>query len=181
MNMFDQLRPSQPPPPPFHTQPYQVPVITPKLTTTKRKPPPENLETTGGHDQKRRLSDMNQHMSIAPKPTHVSPRFGSPVTQGKKRGRPSKAAVAQRDAEAIARGEVIAPPRTSSLRAETAGGERMAAQVYANIAPTPHPMGSPIHPASFGSPPYASSEVGSPKKKRPPPKKVSASIIGDVC
>jgi hypothetical protein len=182
MNAFDAIRnasPLQPHQPSFQTQSYQVPMSASVPKPVKRKQPPESLETGGSASPvKRRISDIPQHPTIRPKPTVGSPGQPSPnsSTQAKKRGRPSKAAVAQRDAEAIARGEVIPPPpRTSSLRPDTPGEYRFHTPTYANIAPllSPRPIPSPITPATYDTPNFSTSEPNSPgRRKKQLPKKV---------
>jgi hypothetical protein len=96
-------------------------------TERKRKSAPEALEPSQAAPQpKRRQSGADNMIRIQPKPSsNGSPlSFSTPPTtqQPKKRGRPSKADVEARNAAAIARGEVIAPPRTPASR-ETIGGE----------------------------------------------------------
>ncbi|KAG0652404.1 hypothetical protein D0Z07_1390 [Hyphodiscus hymeniophilus] len=74
---------------------------------------------------KRRQSGAETMIRIQPKPSsNGSPHAFStlPATQPKKRGRPSKADIEARNAKAIARGEIIAPPRTLAAR-ESVGGD----------------------------------------------------------
>jgi hypothetical protein len=178
MNAFDALRSSQPPPFPSFQGP--VSVSAPKHQGGKRKSAPESLEPTATGSAKRRQPDMTQH--ILPKPSNGSPGFNpsqNPV-QPKKRGRPSKATVEQRQAEAIARGEVIAPPKTSTPKPEIqAGGESVSTPVYTAIAPmvSPRPPHSPMAPASFESPQLANREADSPgKRKRAKPAPKSSKV-----
>lgn len=184
MNTFEAIRIGQSAPhQPFQTQPYQIPLAVPPSKQAKRKPPPDSLETSSS---KRRISDIAQHPNILPKPLVGSPGQSSQptTTQGKKRGRPSKAAVAQRDADAIARGEVIAPVRTSSLRPDTPGaGERTGTPMYQNIAPmmSPrHPIPSPITPAPYEQHSFTGSEASPGKKTAPALKKVDDPLTYEV-
>ena len=100
------------------------------------------------------------------------------TTAPKKRGRPSKADVEQRQAEAIARGEVI-PPKTLTPKPEKQGGGESVGS-YPAIAPMISPGPAPERPpqTSFESRPYRSPVEDSPaKKKRARP----GSKTGKVC
>ena len=139
----------------------------------KRKPPPESLDpSTAGPPAKRRTSGADSMIArdILPKPAsnHGSPSFNpsQPTAAPKKRGRPSKAAVERRQAEAIARGEVI-PPKTLTPKPEKQGGVESVGG-YPPIAPMGFPGPASERPpqASFESRPYASPVEGSPGKKK---------------
>jgi hypothetical protein len=108
---------------------------------------------------------------ILPKPpsNHGSPSGFNPsraTTAPKKRGRPSKADVEQRQAEAIARGEVI-PPKTLTPKPEKQGGGESVGG-FPTIAPRISPGPAPERPpqASFESRPYGSPVEDSPAKKK---------------
>ena len=91
----------------------------------KRKSAPEGLEPFLAAPQpKRRQSGAEAMIRIQPKPpSNGSPHaFNTPpATQPKKRGRPSKAEIEARNAAAIARGEIIPPPRTPAARKSMGG------------------------------------------------------------
>lgn len=122
MDAFDAFRTS-----PLSSLPPNL-SVPPQLqssgASTKRKSGPENLEpSSAAPTPKRRQSGADSiglTRSIQPKPSsNGSPQSFSPLVAGqqpKKRGRPSKADVEARNAEAIARGEVIPPPRTPGAR-----------------------------------------------------------------
>jgi len=167
-------------PHPHQQQPPQLQQQQPKQT--KRKPPPDSLEASTA---KRRTSDIPQLSNIAPRPIPGSPGQQSSTSAApKKRGRPSKATVARRDAEAIARGEVIAPIRTSSLRPDTPGArERTGTPIYQAIAPmmSPRmPMPSPLTPGGYGMQSFEASDANSPgKQNRPTQRNVSDAAFVD--
>lgn len=90
----------------------------------KRKPPSETIESfTAAHPPKRQQSAGDSTTStqrvIQPKPSNGQspPLFPSPQPgQPKKRGRPSKAEVEARNADLVARGHVLPPPKTPTQR-----------------------------------------------------------------
>ena len=93
----------------------------------KRKPPSETGETfAAAHPPKRRQSAGDTTTStqrvIQPKPSsngQSPPLFASPLPgQPKKRGRPSKAEVEARNADLVARGHVLPPPKTTTPRSK---------------------------------------------------------------
>ena len=116
--MWDTLRAGPPP--------SSLPIPAPER---KRKSAPEALESLQAAPQpKRRQSGADTMIRIQPKPSsNGSPLSFTtpPATQPKKRGRPSKADVEARNAAAIARGEVIPPPKTPVGR-ESMGGDASA-------------------------------------------------------
>jgi hypothetical protein len=144
---------------------------------------------TGPSPKRRQSGQDNPPMSasardIRPKPTSAN---GSPLpfssaplptaTQPpKKRGRPSKADVEQRQAEAIARGEVLQPSRTmtpKTLKPNTMRDEpgRMGFTVIAPMAPIV-PSNDPTMPGSpYQSDPSsaAAAEAAEKKKRARPP------------
>lgn len=113
----------------------------------KRKSAPEHLEPLMTNPQpKRRQSGVETLTSardIRPKPTssngspHPFSSFsGQSAVPTKKRGRPSKADVEERQREAILRGEVLPPPKTMAPKGgkQAVTGEPSSAG-YAAIAP----------------------------------------------
>ncbi|KIN05864.1 hypothetical protein OIDMADRAFT_49374 [Oidiodendron maius Zn] len=92
----------------------------------KRKPPSETIESFAiAHPPKRRQSAGETTTStqrvIQPKPSNGQspPLFPSPQPgQPKKRGRPSKAEVEARNADLVARGHVLPPPKTPTPRSK---------------------------------------------------------------
>lgn len=107
--------PTAPPGPPISSAPH------------KRKPPSEPGETfAAAHAPKRRQSagDTTTSMQrvIQPKPSsngQSPPLFPSPLPGlPKKRGRPSKAEVEARNADLVARGHVLPPPKASTPRSK---------------------------------------------------------------
>lgn len=93
----------------------------------KRKPPSEAVEHFApGHPPKRRQSagetTTNMQRVIQPKPSsngQSPPLFSSPQPgQPKKRGRPSKAEVEARNADLVARGHVLPPPKAPTPRSK---------------------------------------------------------------
>jgi hypothetical protein len=138
--------------------------------------------------QKRRQSSTNIiARELQPKPASngspiplVTPPAGTHI---KKRGRPSKADVEQRQAEAIARGEVLPPPKTPAPK----GGRQSTGLVEANtsgfavIAPTPTMGSGPLSEPS-AQVPFQREQAGSPpldasgKKKRARPSSRSSKV-----
>lgn len=145
----------------------------------KRKSAPEGLEPFQAAPQpKRRQSGADTMIRIQPKPSsNGSPlSFSTPAaTQPKKRGRPSKADVEARNAAAIARGEVIPPPRINAAR-ESIGGEANAEATIssagfgglASIAPmaASGPLSEPRMSTSFQSGPSDAEPGDGPGKKK---------------
>lgn len=143
--------------------------IPPTATSSsiKRKSVPDNLEISTGPAQKRRQSgtDLAPARIIQPKPaSNGSPRpFPSPLSGAlpKKRGRPSKADVEARHAEAIARGEVIPTARTLGPRnPQMMGvGQFDARGPVRDLAPSPRilapslPIGGDMNVASYSTQP----------------------------
>lgn len=155
--------------PPFHSQSFPGPISLAR-PTTKRKSIPDSLEPAVS-SAKRRQSDMTQH--ILPKPSNGSPGFNpsQSTIQPKKRGRPSKADVEQRQAAAIARGDIIAPPKPATPMPEALpAGESASTPIYAAIAPmlSPRPPASPMTPTTFVNP--EADSAGKKKRAKPPPK-----------
>jgi hypothetical protein len=163
--------------------PYSGPSFAPSFappaaasgSSSKRKSAPDNLDTTSaGPSQKRRQSgsDAIAARTIQPKPaSNGSPQSFSPLASGqqpKKRGRPSKADVEARNAEAIARGEVIPPPRSAGPRnPQMVGIGQFDARspIQRDLAPSPRilapslPIGAEV---SMGSFPQMPSQVAAP-------------------
>jgi hypothetical protein len=116
--------------------------------------------------------------TIQPRPSSN----GSPLSistfpttqQPKKRGRPSKADVEARNAEAIARGEVILPPKIPARRSTgdlTAGGDSSTprggvAPVASLISPSPMQEPRILMPYQSGAPGTKADEVGEAEKRR---------------
>jgi len=106
-----------------------------------------------------------------------------PTSEPKKRGRPSKKDVERKQAEAIARGEIIKPGLSTPISGQPVSGEDVnVGGSYATILPTP-PSLAPTHP--YESSPKLpiekdmldTSAVDSPgKKKRPRPSSKSTKV-----
>lgn len=144
----------------LRTQPYQYPTLPLPNLSHKRKSAPEHLEPLMTAPQpKRRPSGAESLPSardIRPKPTssNGSPnpfstfQSASPPVPSKKRGRPSKEDVEKRNREAIARGEVLPPPKAITPKGGKLpiSGESSSAG-YAAIAPmTSLPPLEPMRP-----------------------------------
>jgi hypothetical protein len=114
------------PPSQYSNIPPSLPITQISSAPVKRKPPPESLEPfAAAPPPKRRQSGegsiIGAQRVIQPKPSSngQSPiSFSSPQSgqQPKKRGRPSKADVEARNAELVARGEVLPPPKAATPR-----------------------------------------------------------------
>lgn len=134
----------------------------------KRKSAPEiyTQQPSAESASKRRQSGVEiipGARELAPKPSNGSPSpMGAlPGKPLKKRGRPSKADQERKHAEAIARGEVIAPTMTTQMGTFQAPSEEPSG--YAPIAPSP----SMVAPATT----YEShlKEAGESEVKQTPP------------
>ncbi|KAI9050185.1 hypothetical protein LZ554_006326 [Drepanopeziza brunnea f. sp. 'monogermtubi'] len=150
---FEALRPSPP------TQVYQfqahsqsLPALSPIIASAgiKRKSPGHLELFSPASDPKRRQSNdpVPTARDIRPKPP---PSNGSPLSMGsfhpsepKKRGRPSKKDVERKQAEAIARGDIIPPATTTPLLGYASHNNEVGMSNYAPILPTPPSM-TPAH------------------------------------
>ncbi|EKD20270.1 AT hook domain-containing protein [Drepanopeziza brunnea f. sp. 'multigermtubi' MB_m1] len=196
---FEALRPSPP------TQMYQfqahsqsLPALSPIIASAgiKRKSPGQLELFSPASDPKRRQSNdpVPTARDIRPKPP---PSNGSPLTMGsfhpsepKKRGRPSKKDVERKQAEAIARGDIIPPATTTPLLGYASHNNEAGTSNYAPILPTPPSM-TPAHvygptqstPMRKGSPESAAEVPGKRKQAKATPKalKPVGRASGVVC
>ncbi|KAJ5038420.1 uncharacterized protein L3040_007282 [Drepanopeziza brunnea f. sp. 'multigermtubi'] len=188
---FEALRPSPP------TQMYQfqahsqsLPALSPIIASAgiKRKSPGQLELFSPASDPKRRQSNdpVPTARDIRPKPP---PSNGSPLTMGsfhpsepKKRGRPSKKDVERKQAEAIARGDIIPPATTTPLLGYASHNNEAGTSNYAPILPTPPSM-TPAHvygptqstPMRKGSPESAAEVPGKRKQAKATPKALKPS------
>jgi hypothetical protein len=125
MDAWDALRAGQ-----SSSFPPNYPVHAMSGALPKRKPPPESLDPfASAPPPKRRQSGdttIGAQRVIQPKPSSngqspLSFSSAQPGQQPKKRGRPSKAEVEARNAELVARGEVIPPSKASTPRSKASG------------------------------------------------------------
>ncbi len=154
----------------------------------KRKSP-GNLEpfSAAPAPKRRQSSDLvPAGRDIRPKPagSNGSPlsMTSFPTTEPKKRGRPSKKDVERKQAEAMARGDILAPVTSTPLSGYGVQGEEVNISGYPPILPTPPALGpSPIYGQSTGTPVEKGtpeSTAGSPGKKRRPKATPKTSKVG---
>ena len=176
------------------SQPHASSSLPPPSSSHKRKSGAAELldPLSASPAPKRRQSGTNIiTRELQPKPaSNGSPvSFVTPSTGAttKKRGRPSKADVEQRQAEAIARGEVLPPPKTPAPKGGRAssGVAEVSTSGFAAIAPTPT-MGSSIALEPNAQVPFQSDQAESPaldasgKKKRQRPSSRSSKVFNLV-
>lgn len=164
-----------------HSQSLSLPSPTIASTGIKRKAPGTLESFSPASAPGRRLSGdpVITTRDIRPKPptSNGSPlsMTSFPTSEPKKRGRPSKKDAERKQAEAIARGDIIPPITTTPLMSYASHGEDVGMSSYAPILPTPASMN---HGYMYGPSPNTPIEtkegpesvVGSPgKKKRPKP------------
>ncbi|KAH6681706.1 hypothetical protein B0J14DRAFT_221377 [Halenospora varia] len=166
-----------------HPSPYASLPLPPSISN-KRKSIPESMEhLMTAPSPKRRQSgheSIPSARALQPKPTSAngSPLPftsipGPPAPQPKKRGRPSKADVEQRQQEAIARGEVLPPPKTLTPKGpKQPGMEEQSGSGFAAIAPMAitGPSGDPSMGGQYQTSPAMGDIPGKKKRARATPR-----------
>ncbi|KAG9232518.1 hypothetical protein BJ875DRAFT_485986 [Amylocarpus encephaloides] len=178
-------------------QPSPYSSLPPQSTSSKRKSGSELEHLMTAPSSKRRQSGQDNLPSstrdIRPKPTSAngSPLPfntlpGPPPPQPKKRGRPSKADVELRQQEAIARGEVLPPPRVitpkvlKQAQPQSQEASRSGFAMIAPMAPAKPTMGSGMGGGPFQSTPLEPEDSPGKKKRARQPPKPKGARISDI-